>query len=141
VTLFRALLRPLSNTSDILVENAEPVNAVLAGAATCCRDGVQFLETIVGFSSVWNGFWHSLSQPNFAVISSFLVHFHMQQSGLNGPYSAEIISLIERWRKAIRNGAGSGGWGHTLMNLALLRLNSLMSMFSEEHRGSSFLTH
>lgn len=137
VLLFRALLRPLSNSSGDLVELSQPIYAVLAGAVTCCRDAVQFLETIVGFSSVWNGFWHSCSQSNFAIISSFLAQFYMQHLETNGGHSTEIMSLIERWRRAIRNGAGSGGWGHTLMSLALLRLNGTMSMFAEDPSKST----
>jgi hypothetical protein len=41
--------------------------------------------------------------------------------------SAEVSGLISRWKHAIRIGAGNGGWGHSLMSLALSRLESLLN--------------
>jgi hypothetical protein len=120
--LFQALLRSLPYSAD-----PEAANAVHSGALTCCREAAHFLETIVSYSNVWNAFWHSWSQSNFAVVSNYLAQVLMLQKEREGQ-SVELSSLVDRWRRAMRSGAGSGGWGHTLMSLSLHRLAELMTM-------------
>jgi hypothetical protein len=43
----------------------------------------------------------------------------------------EVTALISRWKRAIRIGAGSGGWGSSLMSMALSKLDSFLSYGDE----------
>ncbi|KAK4975740.1 hypothetical protein LTR42_003359 [Elasticomyces elasticus] len=126
VLIFRALVRTIhTNTAHSDDTHQGAAKAIIAGALTCCRDAVEYLETVVSSGSAWNVFWPSWSQSNFAIVSSFLVqmlHLLMQRDSTSD--SAELTNLVQRWRQAIRLGAGNGGWGQTLMSLALLKLNS-----------------
>ena len=93
MTLFRALLRPISNWS-LLSSNSssqiefEGAQAVITGAITCIRELVEFIESLTG--TEWDAFWHSCelhpttssistndtsigSRHNFAIASTFLM--------------------------------------------------------------------
>ena len=139
ILLFRALLRPIETVRDL----SGPCQAVLLGATTCCHDAIQLLETIVTGSG-FGTFWHSWSQSNFAIVSSFLAQMLMIQTQrerklpeADNIASVEMQLLVDRWRRAMRTGAGSGGWGHTLMSLALLQLNDTVNMLQRRMKASS----
>jgi hypothetical protein len=146
VTLFRALLRPLEHGPSLprTNTNAQPIStnsqtpsdagaraAIHAGALTCSREAVEFLENLVSISSMWNAFWHSWSQSNFAIVSTFLMHMLLlrrarRDQDESGKMETEVADLVSRWRWAMRMGGGSGGWGNALMSLGLLRVDGLM---------------
>jgi hypothetical protein len=154
IVLFRALLRPLQRSpegSNHVNKTSPPPDphrsaaalAIVTGSINSAREAVQLLEGTVSVVGPWNSFWHSWSQGNFAIISTFLVQLvlvkNIQESrsphetnGNHGPEketetAAEIADLISRWKRAIRVGAGSGGWGSSLMSMALSRLDSLLN--------------
>lgn len=166
MTLFRALLRPIeiheSQLSGSLGYHGRGAyGAVYTGCLNCAREAVDFLDKIVSISGPWNGFWHSWSQNNFAIASTFLIQMSLCSQALvggsaseiaangrsqNGESSVEhsaneiekasssmlgvmandIVDLINRWRRAIRVGGGSGGWRSSLMSLALVRIDGFM---------------
>lgn len=101
----------------------------MTGSINSVREAVQLPENMVTVVGPWNAFWHSWSQGNFAIVSTFLVQLRYVsaaqdfQSGMN----TEVSGLISRWKHATRIGAGNGGWGHSLMSLALSRLESLLN--------------
>ncbi|KAK5236378.1 hypothetical protein LTR47_002329 [Exophiala xenobiotica] len=133
IVLFRALLRPVQTqgTANSILPDAEnsAARAVMTGALNSAREAVQLLESMVNVVGPWNAFWHSWSQGNFAILSTFLVQLRSVSTGQNFQHgmSAEVSGLISRWKHAIRIGAGNGGWGHSLMSLALSRLESLLN--------------
>ncbi|KAB8303775.1 hypothetical protein EYC80_005153 [Monilinia laxa] len=121
MTLFRALLRPLENSTN--VEDDTTINsrlAVRAGAKECAREVVEFVENL-GRGSL-DAFWHSWSRANFAIASSFLMQLLVTSE--NESESTEINELVTRWRWAMR--IGSGNTGNGLMSLGLLRLDGLL---------------
>ncbi|KAK3661736.1 hypothetical protein LTR56_000227 [Elasticomyces elasticus] len=134
VLIFRALVRTIHfNAAHSDVTHQDAAKAIIAGALTCCRDAVEYLETVVSSGSAWNAFWPSWSQSNFAIVSSFLAQMlYLLKQRDSTCHSTELTSLVQRWRQAIRLGAGSGGWGQTLMSLALLKLNSSTSSNSKQ---------
>ncbi|KIW78272.1 hypothetical protein Z517_08107 [Fonsecaea pedrosoi CBS 271.37] len=130
IVLFRALLRPVQcgSTSENPIDSSykSAASAVVTGSVNCAREAVELLETMVSLIGPWNAFWHSWSQGNFAIVSTFLVQLLlMTESG--GAARAEVCELISRWKRAIRVVAGSGGWGSSLMGMALGRLDSLLN--------------
>jgi hypothetical protein len=99
MSLFRALLRPLSNWPAIMVQSSpdqasaikDGAKAVVRGALLCVKEFVEFIEALT--ETQWNAFWHSCktlflrglffrllltlcagSRPNFAIAGSFMVH-------------------------------------------------------------------
>lgn len=150
VTIFRALLRPLEIQKPVSpctngTSAARPISpqdeedkckartAIYTGALMCCREAADLLESLVSASSVWNAFWHSWSQSNFAIVSTFLMQMLLlHDEGKNSAAEStlgDMVELVRRGRSAMRAGTGSGGWGHALMSLGLLRLDGLMVMF------------
>jgi hypothetical protein len=136
IILFRALLRPIQvggSTAALLCDNSHmsAAAAVVTGSINCAREAVELLETMVSMVGPWSEFWHSWSQGNFAIVSTFLVQLMLMlmsnPSEDKDSTKAEVADLISRWKKAIRIGAGSGGWGSSLMSMALSRLDSLLS--------------
>ncbi|EXJ64323.1 hypothetical protein A1O7_00659 [Cladophialophora yegresii CBS 114405] len=132
IILFRALLRPIqggTSTGPLLRESQmSAAAAVVTGSINCAREAVELLETMVSMVGPWSEFWHSWSQGNFAIVSTFLFQLMvMLMSSSEDSTKAEVADLIARWKKAIRIGAGSGGWGSSLMSMALSRLDSLLS--------------
>jgi hypothetical protein len=160
-TLFRALLRPLQNpeisapsTHPITHDDARGAQAAIhTGALASAREAVEFLESIVLAGGTWNAFWHSWSQSNFALIGSFLVYllllrssrrttdqnhaeggstFHSQELiDVSSDPAKELFDLVKRWRWTLRIAGGSGGWGHTLTNLGLLRMEEFMVLLEK----------
>ncbi|OAP59154.1 hypothetical protein AYL99_06452 [Fonsecaea erecta] len=129
IVLFRALLRPVQcgGTSGSPVESYKSAAAaVMTGSVNCARETVELLENMVSFIGPWNAFWHSWSQGNFAIVSTFLVQLLLMTESGDGT-RAEVSDLISRWKRAIRIIAGSGGWGSSLMCMALGRLDSLLN--------------
>ncbi|KAI1610285.1 hypothetical protein EDD36DRAFT_321284 [Exophiala viscosa] len=133
IVLFRALLRPLQNRATTIshTDNSHKsaAAAVMTGSLNSAKEAVQLLESMVSAVGPWNAFWHSWSQGNFAIVSTFLVQLTLLCKLEDSPTSmkAEVSGLISRWKRAIRTGAGSGGWGSSLMSLALTRLDSLLN--------------
>ncbi|ETI28255.1 hypothetical protein G647_00704 [Cladophialophora carrionii CBS 160.54] len=132
IILFRALLRPTQagiSTAPLLGDShMSAAAAVVTGSINCAREAVELLEAMVSMVGPWSEFWHSWSQGNFAIVSTFLVQLMvMLMSSSEESTKAEVADLISRWKKAIRIGAGSGGWGSSLMSMALSRLDSLLS--------------
>ncbi|KAJ6103501.1 hypothetical protein N7486_005928 [Penicillium sp. IBT 16267x] len=146
------------------VEDANGVyTAIHTGALASARDSVEFLERIVLVGGTWNAFWHSWSQSNFVIIGSFLVYLLLRNScsivdlnhtvcdvatvGGAGSTSVELIDLssdsaqealdlVKRWRSTLRIASGSGGWGYTLTNLALLRIEEFMVLLEKiQYKG------
>jgi hypothetical protein len=93
MTLFRALLRSISNWSLLSSNSSSQIElkgaqAVITGAITCIRELVEFIESLTG--TEWDAFWHSCklkadpsprstnntsigSRHNFAIASTFLM--------------------------------------------------------------------
>jgi hypothetical protein len=130
IILFRALLRPIQQVVSTMGSSEDSqisaAAAIMTGSINSAREAVELLETMVSMVGPWNEFWHSWSQGNFAIISTFLVQL-MLMSKSEASAKSEVIELISRWKRAIRIGAGSGGWGSSLMSMALSRLDSLLS--------------
>ncbi|KAJ9608215.1 hypothetical protein H2200_007203 [Cladophialophora chaetospira] len=128
IILFRALLRPIRSgfSTEALFKDSQmsAAAAVLTGSINCAKETVELLETMVSMVGPWTEFWHSWSQGNFAIVSTFLVQLNMMSD--TDSRKAEIADLISRWKRAIRIGAGSGGWGSSLMSMALSRLDALL---------------
>jgi hypothetical protein len=141
MTLFRALLRPLENLSNVEEEDRGIVGsrgAVRHGAKECAKEVVEFVENL-GRGTL-DAFWHSCklqaplspslyhmltklgSRANFAIASSFLMQLLVTSE--SDAESNEINDLVGRWRWAMRIGSGSTGNG--LMSLGLLRLDGLL---------------
>ncbi|TVY54576.1 Transcriptional activator protein DAL81 [Lachnellula cervina] len=123
MTLFRALLRPLENLTNVEEEDHRIVGsqlAVRAGAKECAKEVVEFVENL-GRGAL-DAFWHSWSRANFAIASSFLMQLLVTSN--NQAETNEINDLVARWRWAMRIGSGSTGNG--LMSLGLLRLDGLL---------------
>ncbi|QSZ34110.1 hypothetical protein DSL72_005698 [Monilinia vaccinii-corymbosi] len=121
MTLYRALLRPLDNLTN--VEEEATINsrlAVRAGSKECAREVVEFAEKL-GRGAL-DAFWHSWSRANFAIASSFLIQLLVTSESESE--SAEINELVTRWRWALR--IGSGNTGNGIMSLGLLRLDGLL---------------
>lgn len=134
IILFRALLRPIQLQDSATAVNGDinlpaAAAAIMTGSINCAREAVELLEHMVSMIGPWSEFWHSWSQGNFAIISTFLVQL-MRMSSNEDSTRADIGELILRWKRAIRVGAGSGGWGSSLMGMALSRLDSLLSRVS-----------
>ncbi|KIW15373.1 hypothetical protein PV08_05419 [Exophiala spinifera] len=134
ITLFRALIRPIQhgdiNTSSSLTDSQRSaVSAVLAGSVNSAREAVRILEEMVAVVGPWNSFWHSWSQGNFAIVSTFFVQLLSvsKSQDMQQDMTSEVLELVSRWKRAIRVGAGNGGWGHSLMSLALTRLDALLN--------------
>ncbi|KAL6240478.1 hypothetical protein RBB50_012590 [Rhinocladiella similis] len=133
VTLFRALIRPIQNgdmtLSSSMDSQRSAASAVLAGSLNSAREAVRVLENMVSVVGPWNSFWHSWSQGNFAIISTFFVQLLSvsKSQDMQQDMTSEVLELVSRWKRAIRVGAGNGGWGHSLMSLALTRLDSLLN--------------
>jgi hypothetical protein len=72
MTLFRALLRPLGNLSDVEEADRGVISskiAVRAGAKECAKEAVEFVE-ILGRGSL-DAFWHScMSYLSYPIASS-----------------------------------------------------------------------
>ena len=131
IILFRALLRPIQAGSSRKAlagdgEVSAAAAAIMTGSINCAREAVELLEHMVSMVGPWNEFWHSWSQGNFAIVSTFLVQLMLMSAGENST-KTEVMDLISRWKRAIRVGAGSGGWGSSLLSMALSRLDSLLS--------------
>lgn len=138
MTLFRALLRPLSNSnitsnaSNLSSTNHDGAKAVIKGSIVCIREFVDFLETLRG--TQWNAFWHSWSRPNFAIAGSFMVHLlHVtsEQNEVNGRVEfkdedREVRGLVRRWRIANRGAANGAAGAKGLANLGLLRVETML---------------
>ena len=133
IILFRALLRPIrcnfSARTSIADSQRSAASAIMTGSINCAREAVELLENLASLVGPWNEFWHSWSQGNFAIVSTFLVQL-MVMSDAEHSTRSEIIDIVSRWKRAIRIGAGSGGWGSSLMSMALSRLDSLLSLAS-----------
>lgn len=134
IVLFRALLRPIQLEDSATTVNGDihrpaAAAAIMTGSINCAREAVELLEHMVSMVGPWSEFWHSWSQGNFAIISTFLVQL-MRMSSNEDSTRADTAELISRWKRAIRVGAGSGGWGSSLMGMALSRLDSLLSHLS-----------
>ncbi|EXJ79428.1 hypothetical protein A1O3_08930 [Capronia epimyces CBS 606.96] len=137
IILFRALLRPIQNHVSTLSTPTAPhrsaADAILTGSVNCARSAVELLESMVSVVGPWNSFWHSWSQGNFAMVSTFLVQLlllsvaEVSQEGMR----SEVSQLISRWKRAIRIGAGGGGWASSLMSMALSRLDSLLNQITD----------
>lgn len=138
IVLFRALLRPLSqnhqastssrSSSPAANNHKSAAAAIMTGSVIWAREAVELLETMVSVVGSWNAFWHSWSQGNFAIVSTFLVQLLLMSNAEEGSSTrSEIWELISRWKRAIRLGAGSGGWGNSLMSMALSRLDPLLN--------------
>ncbi|KAJ9620740.1 hypothetical protein H2204_012150 [Knufia peltigerae] len=133
ITLFRALIRPIQNSdltfSSSLEGQRSAASAVLAGSLNSAREAVRILENMVSVVGPWNSFWHSWSQGNFAIISTFFVQLLSvsKSQDMQQDMTSEVLELVSRWKRAIRVGAGNGGWGHSLMSLALTRLDALLN--------------
>jgi hypothetical protein len=69
MTLFRALLRPLGNLSDVEDADRGVISskiAVRAGAKECAKEAVEFVE-ILGRGAL-DAFWHScMSYPSYPI--------------------------------------------------------------------------
>jgi hypothetical protein len=134
IILFRALLRPLQcSTVDTAPSGnvqQSAATAIMTGSINSAKEVVELLETMVSTVGPWSQFWHSFSQGNFTIVSSFLVQL-MQMSYLMEGGDTEVTALISRWKRAIRIGAGSGGWGSSLMSMALSKLDSFLSCGDE----------
>ena len=130
-------------------------NAVVTGALSVAREALTFIEQAVALRSPWNCFWYSWAQTNFANVTMFVVQLHLDMQRLPDIFTtiddgsedltdanAELFAarrtserarslntseLITRWRQAIRLGVGSGGWGSSLMSLALLRMDAVLA--------------
>ena len=69
MTLFRALLRPISSSSalsshEINQQGFGGAHAVVTGAIACVKELVEFVESLTGVE--WDAFWHSCkSSPYF----------------------------------------------------------------------------
>ncbi|KIV79210.1 hypothetical protein PV11_06781 [Exophiala sideris] len=133
IILFQALLRPIqkdpSGTSHTQNGHISAAAAVITGSLNSAKEAVQFLESMVSAVGPWNAFWHSWSQGNFAVVSAFLVQLTLVSKLEYAPtgMGSEVSELVSRWKRAIRTGIGSGGWGCSLMSLALTRLDSFLN--------------
>lgn len=133
IVLFRALLRPVQNasaaTSDPHYGHKSAAGAVMTGSLNSAKEAVQLLESMVSAIEPWNAFWHSWSQGNFAIVSTFLVQLKLVSKLGDSPsgMGCDVTELVSRWKRAIRIGAGSGGWGSALMSLGLTRLDALLS--------------
>jgi hypothetical protein len=160
-TLFRALLRPLHNSEYSSSSTFSPTHddapgahaAIHTGALASAREVVEFLESIVLAGGTWNAFWHSWSQSNFALIGSFLIYLlllrssrrtadqnHAEGDSTSHPQelidvsrdsAKELLDLVTKWRWILRIAGGSGGWGHTLTNLGLLRMEEFMVLLEK----------
>ncbi|KAJ9143868.1 Aldolase-type TIM barrel [Pleurostoma richardsiae] len=138
MSLFRALLRPLSSShqrqqSTALLDGA---TAVTRGALLCVREFVEFVETLTDVQ--WNAFWHSWSRAGFAMAGSFMVHLlHVvSRPGRTGgdgfsEERAELQGLVKRWRWANRVAANGAAGMKGLTNLGLLRVETLLNNFAE----------
>ncbi|CAD6443354.1 dc53a095-2b7b-4dbf-9dd2-19702487e18e [Sclerotinia trifoliorum] len=121
MTLFRALLRPLENSTGVDGDTTIGSRlAVRAGARECAKEVVEFVENL-GRGAL-DAFWHSWSRENFAIASSFLMQLLVTSE--NETESAEINELVTRWRWAMRISSSSARNG--LMSLGLLRLDGLL---------------
>ncbi|EXJ57720.1 uncharacterized protein A1O5_12510 [Cladophialophora psammophila CBS 110553] len=128
IILFRALLRPVQcgNSGSLTESYKSAAAAIMTGSVNCAREAVELLENMVSIIGPWNAFWHSWSQGNFAIVSTFLVQLLLISDSGDG-IRTEVSELISRWKRAIRVMAGSGGWGSSLMGMALGRLDSLLN--------------
>ncbi|OAL21614.1 hypothetical protein AYO22_08010 [Fonsecaea multimorphosa] len=129
IVLFRALLRPVQcgrAGASPVESHKSAAAAVMTGSVNCARESVELLENMVSMVGPWNAFWHSWSQGNFAIVSTFLVQLLLMTGDGDG-MRIEVSELISRWKRAIRVIAGSGGWGSSLMSMALGRLDSLLN--------------
>ncbi|OQV05342.1 Fungal specific transcription factor domain-containing protein [Cladophialophora immunda] len=128
IVLFRALLRPVQcrGPGSPVESYKSAAAAVVTGSVNCARETVELLENMVSVIGPWNAFWHSWSQGNFAIVSTFLVQLLLVTEVGDGTRT-EVSELISRWKRAIRVMAGSGGWGSSLMCMALARLDSLLN--------------
>lgn len=138
MTLFRALLRPLENWTDMVdcrPEQAETMfngaKAVVRGSLVCVGDFVEFLESLR--DAQWNAFWHSWSRPNFAIAGSFMVHLlHITSASSNRANlsfhdeDSELRALVKRWRIANRVSANGAAGARGLANLGLLRVETML---------------
>ncbi len=130
IVLFRALQRPIqtgtATGASVTDSHVSAAAAIMTGSINCANEAVELLETMAQMVGPWNEFWHSWSQGNFAIVSTFLVQLKIMADADDNT-KAEVADLIARWKRAIRIGAGSGGWGSSLMSMALSRLDSLLS--------------
>ncbi|KAL2202070.1 hypothetical protein CC79DRAFT_1314664 [Sarocladium strictum] len=147
MTLFRALLRPLSNsnttssTSTLSASTHEGAKAVIKGSIVCTREFVDFLETLR--DPQWNAFWHSWSRPNFAIAGSFMVHLlHVTSAKdeVNGRVrfedeDGEVRGLVRRWRVANRSAANGAAGAKGLANLGLLRVETMLGRLMRSEDG------
>lgn len=67
MTLFRALLRPISSSStpsshEINQQDFGGAHAVITGAIACVKELVEFVESLTGVE--WDAFWHSCKSSN-----------------------------------------------------------------------------
>ncbi|KAK3626468.1 hypothetical protein LTR22_023162 [Elasticomyces elasticus] len=56
VLVFRALVQTIDTNTAESNDNQDAAKAIVAGALTCCRDAVEYLETVVSSGSAWNAF-------------------------------------------------------------------------------------
>src|SRR6201999_1380309 len=77
IILFRALLRPVQTPLSTGESPLPAAAAIMTGSINCAREAVELLETLVAMVGPWNEFWHSWSQGNFAIVSTFLVQLRV----------------------------------------------------------------